>query len=92
MTTNVAETLTPQQLEELERLLTSERARLERAHPQDEPFTPTPEQVDAQLDAVLGALRRLEEGRYGACTRCGAAIPFGRLVVLPESDHCMGCG
>lgn len=58
----------------------------------DEPFAPTPRQADARLNAVLDALTRIREGRYGTCIRCGAGIPFGRLIVLPESDHCVGCG
>lgn len=58
----------------------------------DEPFAPTPRQADARLHAVQEALRRILEGRYGRCARCSAAIPFGRLIVIPESDHCVGCG
>ena len=58
----------------------------------DEPFAPTPRQADARLNAVLDAMQRIRDGRYGRCTRCGAGIPFGRLIVLPESDHCVGCG
>lgn len=57
----------------------------------DEPFAPTPRQADARVQAVDDALARIRNGTYGTCTRCGSAIPFGRLIVLPESDHCVGC-
>lgn len=41
---------------------------------------------------VAGALQRMDEGRYGVCVRCGGPIPFARLTVLPETQHCLGCG
>lgn len=42
--------------------------------------------------ALTEALRRLEEGTYGECVYCGNPIPTQRLLVLPETDHCLGCG
>lgn len=42
--------------------------------------------------AIVGALARLEEGRYGRCASCGERIPFGRLQVMPETPYCMACG
>jgi RNA polymerase-binding transcription factor DksA len=37
-----------------------------------------------------------EEGRltlaHGLCARCGGAVPFGRLLVMPEAAECDGCG
>lgn len=41
---------------------------------------------------VSDALHRMANGEYGSCVRCGANIPFGRLVVLPEAAHCVSCG
>lgn len=46
----------------------------------------------ARHAAVVAALARLEEGRYGRCAICGERIPFGRLQVMPESLHCIACG
>lgn len=40
---------------------------------------------------IQGALLRIEEGRYGICTECGAEIPFGRLYVVPELPACADC-
>lgn len=50
------------------------------------------EREQIQLAQIHDALRRMEEGTYGVCARCGAAIPFGRLLVVPESPTCAECG
>jgi DnaK suppressor protein len=42
-------------------------------------------------DAVASALARLDSGAYGACSRCGEPIPYGRLLVMPEATHCLRC-
>jgi DnaK suppressor protein len=34
----------------------------------------------------------MEAGTYGLCVECGAAIPFERLEVFPESPTCARCG
>ena len=41
-----------------------------------------------QIDA---ALRRLDEGTYGKCERCGETIPPERLAVLPWAGLCVPC-
>jgi RNA polymerase-binding transcription factor DksA len=41
---------------------------------------------------VKDALHRMASGEYGGCKRCGANIPYGRLMVLPEAAHCVNCG
>jgi DnaK suppressor protein len=46
----------------------------------------------ARYEAILDALRRIEEGAYGRCAGCGNPIPFGRLLVMPESTYCVACG
>ncbi|HEX7239481.1 MAG TPA: TraR/DksA C4-type zinc finger protein [Longimicrobiaceae bacterium] len=43
------------------------------------------------LASVTDALRRIEEGSYGACTACGGGIPFERLLVFPETKTCTTC-
>lgn len=42
-------------------------------------------------DAVLSALRRLDDGTYGFCIRCGDEIAQGRLVAMPEAALCASC-
>jgi DnaK suppressor protein len=44
----------------------------------------TIEQVDA-------ALARIDAGTYGACTKCGTAIPEERLELRPFSATCVAC-
>lgn len=46
----------------------------------------------AHRDAVDAALLRLADGTYGRCSECGGQIPFGRLIVMPESERCVACG
>jgi len=45
----------------------------------------------ARYDTLVEALRRLEEGTYGQCVGCEQPIPFGRLVVMPETTYCLLC-
>ena len=44
-----------------------------------------------QLEEVVAALHRLEEGSYGLCTACHAPIRFERLLVFPETRTCGSC-
>jgi len=37
------------------------------------------------------ALAKLDEGSYGTCDRCGAAIAPARLEAVPESVLCIDC-
>lgn len=49
-------------------------------------------EVDAAaLARIVGALRRLDDGRYGACIECGIAIEAARLFALPETETCFEC-
>jgi DnaK suppressor protein len=43
------------------------------------------------IEQLNMALRRIEEGSYGVCTRCGASIGSARLAVLPETPTCVAC-
>ncbi len=49
------------------------------------------EQSSAQLRQIEWALRRLQEGTFGLCGRCGLAIPFRRLEALPWARLCISC-
>lgn len=40
---------------------------------------------------VTHALERIEQGSYGACERCGKAIPSERLEALPTARLCVDC-
>jgi DnaK suppressor protein len=43
------------------------------------------------LADIAHALRRMAEGSYGACERCGLPIPLARLESLPQARYCVAC-
>jgi RNA polymerase-binding transcription factor DksA len=43
------------------------------------------------LEDVTAALRRIAEGRYGICEKCGGTIPRERLEILPQARTCVPC-
>jgi RNA polymerase-binding transcription factor DksA len=45
----------------------------------------------AELRAVRAALRRIEEGTYGECARCGKEIAEKRLEIIPHAALCARC-
>ncbi|HLF89655.1 MAG TPA: TraR/DksA C4-type zinc finger protein [Anaerolineales bacterium] len=44
-----------------------------------------------QLSQVNAALKRINEGTYGICERCGNLINPERLEILPYATLCIGC-
>lgn len=44
-----------------------------------------------RYDVITAAIERIDAGAYGNCLDCGAAIPYDRLAVMPETDRCVGC-
>ena len=50
--------------------------------------------VDIKVDllrSVDNALRRLDEGTFGACSNCGRKIPLRRLEAVPWTPYCVAC-
>ncbi|MGP1692891.1 MAG: TraR/DksA family transcriptional regulator [Giesbergeria sp.] len=45
----------------------------------------------ADLIRIDHALKRMDEGEYGQCGECGCAIPFERLKIEPQTQHCVAC-
>jgi RNA polymerase-binding transcription factor DksA len=45
-------------------------------------------EVERELTDVEGALARLDEGTYGTCIVCGAAIADERLAEAPAATRC----
>jgi DnaK suppressor protein len=43
------------------------------------------------LTNVEEAIERIDEGKYGLCDECGAAIPVARLDALPYTKLCVSC-
>ena len=40
---------------------------------------------------ITEALRRMDEGTYGKCERCGREIPIERLEARPTASLCVTC-
>jgi RNA polymerase-binding protein DksA len=49
------------------------------------------ENSEAVLTAIEAALRRIEDGTYGTCQRCGNPIAPERLEALPYAELCIDC-
>lgn len=45
----------------------------------------------ASLQTIDTAIERLENGHYGTCVDCGAAIPSARLKAVPFAVRCVPC-
>lgn len=44
-----------------------------------------------RLLEIEGALQRINEGKYGICTKCGKEISEEILRIVPESKLCGNC-
>ena len=44
-----------------------------------------------RLVEVEAAERRLDDGTYGVCARCGATVPDARLQARPATPYCVTC-
>ena len=54
----------------------------------DESLEENAEQLVHEIDV---ALRRIGDGTYGTCARCGEPIPEERLEAVPYATLCLGC-
>lgn len=78
------QSLTRPQLAELREELERERRRVERSLSTGD--------TSSEHHEIVKALERLDEGTYGTCVKCEQPIPYGRLSVMPATEHCVGCG
>jgi RNA polymerase-binding transcription factor len=44
-----------------------------------------------EIHEIREALRRMSEGTYGVCAKCGVAIDPKRLKALPTATRCISC-
>jgi len=49
------------------------------------------EALQAQEDAVVRALGRLDAGTYGRCVDCDTELPDERLEARPDAARCVNC-
>lgn len=48
-------------------------------------------QGQMELKAIEAALKRIADGTYGTCVRCGGAISRERLEAVPHAALCREC-
>lgn len=48
-------------------------------------------EAEEQRAAIVQALARMEEGRFGVCASCSRPIPFERLEARPVGVTCVSC-
>ena len=44
-----------------------------------------------EIRKIQGALKRIAEGSYGVCAKCGEDIDPKRLEALPTATRCISC-
>ena len=44
-----------------------------------------------KADSIRAALRRVADGTYGVCQRCGARIDRARLDIILDASLCIDC-
>ena len=49
------------------------------------------EDAKEEIGQINRALRRIENGEYLECSRCGEAIAEARLQAIPYADLCIRC-
>lgn len=45
----------------------------------------------SEQPGLAGTLERLRTSDYGICVRCGAEIPYVRLMQSPAIQYCRSC-
>ena len=57
----------------------------------DEVLEATGNAGKAEITQIRAALKRIEDGSYGDCVRCGEPIAEARLDALPWTPRCRRC-
>lgn len=45
----------------------------------------------ADFARIDRALKDMADGSYGVCGECGCDIPYARLKIEPQTEHCVAC-
>jgi len=57
----------------------------------DEVFESLEQRAFKEIDSIHAALKQIEDGNYGICTRCDEPIPEARLKAYPTAAICLAC-
>jgi len=49
------------------------------------------QEAQKRLNRLIHALPRVDKEEYGVCEECEEDIAFARLMLIPESTHCVAC-
>lgn len=47
--------------------------------------------AEIRVNRLKYSLGKVDKEGYGVCAECEDEIVFGRLILLPESTHCVAC-
>jgi DnaK suppressor protein len=47
--------------------------------------------AENRLNKLRHALSKVDSPDFGICIECGNVIPTGRILIIPESQHCVNC-
>jgi len=48
-------------------------------------------QAEEKLSKLKYVLTKVDEEGFGLCAKCGKPIPLGRILLMPQSRHCVAC-
>lgn len=48
-------------------------------------------QAEEKLKKLEYVLSQIHKDGFGECARCGSEIPIGRIILMPQSIHCVRC-
>jgi len=48
-------------------------------------------EAEIRINKLKYALQKVDNEDYGICAECEEEIIFSRLILLPESTHCVAC-
>ncbi len=48
-------------------------------------------EAEIRVNKLKYALQKVDKEGYGICNECEEEISFNRLMILPESTHCVSC-
>lgn len=48
-------------------------------------------QAEQKLIKLKHVLSQIDTVGFGLCTKCKKSIPIGRIILMPQSSHCVNC-
>jgi DnaK suppressor protein len=48
-------------------------------------------QAEEKLNKLKYVLTKIHDDDFGLCAKCKKPIPIGRILLMPQSRHCVNC-